>query len=285
LSFLGRGKSARGRANATVGPIADRRAVAEDRALAPSTAKTSSRGTATGGEPQGAGRHFVDFAQRGSLAGLARGVPVAVDLLAAATRLGGARRLAARLANVSGGVERAAAVEVERIVSGREFCPGEKRGCGVGKTKRGKGTKWMVVVDGGGVPLGVRLYAASPAEVRLAEETLASIRIGRRHRGGRPRQKPLRVIADKGYDSDALRERLRRRGITLIVPHRSNRRRTPPQDGRVLRRYKKRWIVERSIAWLGNFRRLVVRYDRSLTIYQAFVHIACFIIVLRRVLK
>ena len=101
----------------------------------------------------------------------------------------------------------------------------------------------------------------------------------------RPRQKPARVIADKGYDSDALRERRRRRGITLIAPHRSNRNRTAPQDGRVLRRYKKRWIVERSIAWLGNFRRLVVRYDRSLTIYQAFVHIACFIIVLRRVLK
>ena len=143
----------------------------------------------------------------------------------------------------------------------------------------------MVVVDGRGVPLGVRLYSASPSEVRLAEETLATIRVGRRHRPGRPRQKPARVIADKGYDSDALRERLRRRGIVLIAPHRSNRHRTPPQDGRVLRRYKKRWIVERSIAWLGNFRRLVVRYDRSLTIYQAFVHIACLMIVLRRVLK
>ena len=111
------------------------------------------------------------------------------------------------------------------------------------------------------------------------------IRVGRRHRGGRPRQKPARVIADKGYDSDALRARLRRRGIALIAPHRSNRHRTPPQDGRVLRRYRRRWTVERTNAWLGNFRRLVVRYDRSLTIYQAFVHIACLIIVLRRVLK
>ena len=62
----------------------------------------------------------------------------------------------------------------------------------------------------------------------------------------------------------------------------------PPQatqDGRALRRYRRRWIVERTIAWLGNYRRLVVRYDRSLTIYQAFFHIACFMIVLRRVLK
>ena len=52
-------------------------------------------------------------------------------------------------------------------------------------------------------------------------------------------------------------------------------------DGRILRRYKRRWIVERTFAWLGNFRRLVVRSDRSLTIYQAFFHIACFLIVLR----
>ncbi len=74
----------------------------------------------------------------------------------------------------------------------------------------------------------------------------------------------MRVIADKAYDSDPLRERLARRGIELIAPHRS---------------------VERTNAWLGNFRRLVVRYDRSLTIYRAFFHIACFMIVLRRVVQ
>jgi transposase len=56
----------------------------------------------------------------------------------------------------------------------------------------------------------------------------------------------------------------------LIAPHRSNRHRTAPQDRRVLWRYRRRWIVERSIAWLDNFRRLAVRYDRSLTVYQAF---------------
>jgi transposase len=259
--------------------------VAEDRALAPATAETSSWGKTPGGEPQGAGRHLVDSAQRGSLARLAERVSVARDVLAAAAQVGRAGRLGAGVENVPGRVERAAPAKVERVIPGREFCSRQKRGAAVGKTKRGKGTKWMVVVDGRGVPLGVRLYSASPSEVRLAEETLATIRVGRRHGSGRPRQKPARVIADKGYDSDALRERLRRRGMVLIAPHRSNRHRTPPQDGRVLRRYKKRWIVERSIAWLGNFRRLVVRYDRSLTIYQAFVHIACLMIVLRRVLK
>ena len=78
--------------------------------------------------------------------------------------------------------------------------------------------------------------------------TLASIRVGRRHRPGRPRQKPARVIADRGYDSNPLRKQLARRGIELIVPHRRNRRKPPPQDGRALRRYKRRWTVERTIA-------------------------------------
>ena len=107
--------------------------------------------------------------------------------------------------------------------------------------------------------------------MKLVEATLETIRVGRRHRGGRPRQKPLRLIADRGYDSAPLRKQLAARGIELIVPHRQNRRRPPTQDGRALRRYKRRWTVERTFAWLGNFRRLVVRYDRSVTIYQAFL--------------
>ena len=117
------------------------------------------------------------------------------------------------------------------------------------------------------------------------QDLLATIRVGRRQHAGRPRQKPLRVIADKAYDSDPLRERLRQRGIELICPHKKNRVRPATQNGRALRRYRRRWIVERTNAWFGNFRRLVVRYDRSLTIYGAFFHIACFMIVLRRVVQ
>ena len=236
-------------------------------------------------EPPCAGRDSVDSAERGSLAGHAGELPASFDVLAATARLGGAGRLVENLANVSERVKPAPAIEVERIVLGRQFCSGEKRGCGVGKTKRGKGTKWMVVVDGRGLPLGNYLHSASPAEVRLAETTLAAIRVARRHHAGRPRQKPLRVIADKAYDSDPLRKRLQRRGIELICPHKKNRVRPATQDGRSLRRYRRRWIVERTNAWLGNFRRLVVRYDRSLTIYGAFFHIACFMIVLRRVVQ
>ncbi|HEV2520737.1 MAG TPA: IS5 family transposase [Candidatus Acidoferrales bacterium] len=227
----------------------------------------------------------MDSPPRGSLAGPAGEVSTSFYVLAAAAGLGRAGRVVEHLAHVPERIERTPAVEVERIVSGREFCSGEKRGYGVGETKRGKGTKWMVVVDGAGVPLGDHLHSASPAEVRLAETTLAAIRVGRRHRAGRPRQKPVRVIADKAYDSDPLRRRLQQRGIELICPHKKNRVRPATQEGRALRRYRRRWIVERTIGWLGNYRRLVVRYDRSLRIYRAFFHIACFMIVLRRVVQ
>ena len=275
----------RKRADGAVRSVADRSAGEENRALAPQATQTTQRWSSVDREPPRAGRDSLDSAERGSLAGSAGEIPTSFDVLAATARLGGAGRLVEHLANVSERVKRAPAIEMERSVSGWQFRSGEKRGCGVGKTKRGKGTKWMVVVDGRGLPLGNYLHSASPAEVKLAETTLATIRVGRSHHAGRPRQKPMRVIADKAYDSDPLRERLRQRGIELICPHKRNRVRPATQDGRVLRRYKRRWIVERTNAWLGNFRRLVVRYDRSLTIYGAFFHIACFMIVLRRVVQ
>jgi hypothetical protein len=57
------------------------------------------------------------------------------------------------------------------------------------------------------------------------------------------------------------------------------------QDGRCLRRYRRRWIVERTIGWLGNFRRLTVRYDRLMATYGGLFHLACALLVLRRVVK
>ncbi len=280
-----RGQQRHRRADGAIRSVADRSAVEENRALAPQATEAPQGRPSVDRKPPGTGRDSVDSPEWGSLAGLAGEISAPLDVLAAVAGLGGAGRLAEHLAGVSERIERAPATEVERVVPGRQFRPGEKGGAGVGKTKRGKGTKWMVVVDGKGVPLGDHLHSASPAEVRLAETTLASIRVGWRHRAGRPRQKPVRVIADKAYDSDALRERLRRRGIELICPHRKGRIRPATQDGRKLRRYRRRWIIERTIGWLGNFRRLVVRYDRSLRIYRAFFHIACFMIVLRRVVQ
>ncbi len=170
----------------------------------------------------------------------------------------------------------------DEAFSGRQLRSGQKGGDAVGKTKRGKGTKWMVLGDGEGVPLGVRLESASPAEVTLADATLKEVRVPRPK--GRPRQKPKRVIADRGYDSDPLRERWKRRGIELIAPYRKNNKERRYEDGRKLRRYKRRWIIERTNAWLGQFRRLLVRHEHLLSTYRAFFYLACLWITLRKCL-
>jgi transposase len=129
----------------------------------------------------------------------------------------------------------------------------------------------MVVADGKGVPLAARADSASWAEVNLLERTLEQSH-------GTPR----RVIADRAYDSDPLRERLMAQGVELICPYRRNNTRRTYEDGRKLRRFKKRWIVERTIAWLGNYRRVLIRWENKLSHYLAFVHVACLMITLRR---
>lgn len=75
--------------------------------------------------------------------------------------------------------------------------------------------------------------------------------------------------------------RLARRDIELIAPNRANRR-IPTQDGRQLRRYCRRWKIERLFAWLQNFRRLVTRYARHAENFLAFVQLGCIIILFRQ---
>ena len=93
---------------------------------------------------------------------------------------------------------------------------------------------------------------------------------------------PNRLIYDRAADSDPLRARLAERGVELICPHRRGRKRPATQDGRPLRRYRKRWIVERTIGWLKAFRRLVTRYEFYAFLFHSFAKLACLMIVLRR---
>ena len=151
--------------------------------------------------------------------------------------------------------------------------PGEKGGSCVGKTKRGKGTKLLVLIDGNGTPLAAEIASASPNEVTLIEPLLEKRVL---------QSKPRRLIYDKAADSDPLRARLAKRGIELICPHRKSRKRPKTQDGRALRRYKRRWKVERSIAWLQSFRRVVVRYEHHAELFHGFVQLACLYTILQR---
>ena len=128
----------------------------------------------------------------------------------------------------------------------------------------------MAIADSHGLPVAVRVTSASPNESTLVEDTLAERHIA---------QLPRRLIGDKAYDSDALDQRLRNQhGIEMIAPNRRRRRRT--QDGRPLRRYLRRWKIERLFAWLKNFRRLTSRWERYATNFLGMVQLGCALILL-----
>lgn len=126
----------------------------------------------------------------------------------------------------------------------------------------------MAIVEKHGLPISVHVHSASPHEVTLVEATLAE---------RFTKELPQHLIGDKAYDSDALDSALARLGVEMISPHRAERR-YPTQDGRPLRRYKKRWRVERFNAWLLNFRRVLVRWENKLINYRGFVLLACAVI-------
>ena len=91
---------------------------------------------------------------------------------------------------------------------------------------------------------------------------------------------PQNLIGDNAYDSDNLDTRLRNYGIELISPHRSNRK-NRTQGRRRLRRYRRRWKIERRFAWLQNFRRLVVRYERYAENFLGMLYLSCCVILMR----
>ena len=134
----------------------------------------------------------------------------------------------------------------------------------MGPTKRGKGTKVMAIAAENSLPLAVSVQSASPHESQLVEEVLA---------GSFLDELPARLIGDRAYDSDPLDKKLKETyDIDLIAAHREGRKRKT-QDGRPLRRSKKRWRVERFFAWLQWFRRLVVRYEYHIENFLGMVHL------------
>lgn len=126
----------------------------------------------------------------------------------------------------------------------------------------------MLMIDGKGTPLSLDIAGANQAEVNLIEPLVEKRTL---------EQKPKRLMYDRAADSDPLRERLATQEIELICHHRSNRKKPPTQDGRAARRLKRRYRIERSISWLFNNRRLVVRYEHYDHLFLGFAMLACVI--------
>jgi transposase len=129
----------------------------------------------------------------------------------------------------------------------------------------------MAVADRSGLPVAVCIESASPHEVKLVESTLVEMVVP---------EAPQNLIGDAAYDSDKLDAKLKPYGIEVISPQRSNRK-NKTQDGRRLRRCRRRWKIERLFAWLQNFRRLVVRYERYAENFLGMLHLGCCLILLR----
>ncbi len=141
----------------------------------------------------------------------------------------------------------------------------------------------MLVAEGNGLPIGFCLASANRHEVKLAVPTLQTVRVPRRDRG-RPKQRPEELVADKAYDSKSFRRWLRSKGIKPTIPSYERRVRKRPKRGRPVKAgpvYQERWKVERTFAWLGNFRRLLVRYEHHLCTFRAFFLVSFILLSLR----
>ena len=254
----------------------ERRAMGDSGASDPETSAPRgwSRASADAFRPRCSEWHPLGATHRGSLGRLAGSLSFGLYLLPPLLTLGEGGRAEEAIGGGGSRPGRTRRHRSLRVLHRRHLHGGEKRGLKVGKTKRGKGTKLMVIADASGLPLAVHTASASPHEVTLVEATLAeTFTVGR----------PGRLIGDRAYDSDPLDQKLAAQGIELIAPHRGNRTRPATQDGRPLRRYRRRWKIERLFAWLNKYKRVITRWDRCHERFTAFVHLAFSMILLRRV--
>ena len=215
----------------------------------------------------------MDIALGGPLARFADTFPPIPDLPPTIPGMGIGRPAQADTGGACGGPTKSWQARPLRMFHRRDLRGREKGGAAVGKTKRGKGTKLMAVADRAGLPIAIYTASASPHEVTLVQDTVEE---------RFTEDAPERLIGDRAYDSDKLDAQLAEESIELISPHRRNRIKPATQDGRALRRYRRRWKVERLFAWLHNFRRVVVRYEYHVENFLGFVHLGCMLILLRR---
>jgi len=133
----------------------------------------------------------------------------------------------------------------------------------------------MALADSRGLPLSIVIADGSKHDITLTDRTLDAAFVD---------DLPPKLIADKAWDSGKLQIRLEEeRNIELISPRRGGKRASKrKQDGRALRRYRKRWLVERLFAWLKQFRRVSTRWERKSENYLGFVQLGCAVILLRQ---
>jgi transposase len=179
------------------------------------------------------------------------------------------RRVVSRLAEVLG-----VGAGGEAFIDG-SYVPARRAGEHVGRCRAGRATKIMALADSHGMPMSVAIAPGNRHDVVLTDLTLDASFVD---------ALPEKLIGDKAWDSAKLQDVLAsERGIELIAPKRGgarpSRRR---QDGRALRRLRRRWKVERLFAWLKGFRRLATRWEHKSDNYLGLLYLGCIVILLRQ---
>jgi transposase len=231
--------------------------------------------------PRRADRHPVR-AQDGAAVGVpARrdGLRLGHELLAQAARLASGGRVGRLAPGAAGAAGGRGATGLEPGRAGQRLGAGERGGeaTGPNPTDRGKpGPKRHLVVDARGTPLGVVLTGANRHDSRMLAPALDAIPPVRSGRRGRPRRRPAKLHADKAYDHRRCRRECRARGVVPRIARRG------VESGQRLGR--RRWVVERTLAWLAQFRRLTIRYERRRAdLHLALTTLGCALVCLNQV--
>lgn len=140
----------------------------------------------------------------------------------------------------------------------------------------------MVYVDGNGIPLTTLVESAQLSEYNLTIPTLSQTNVPIRPL--HPKKRAKVVVADKGFDAKWLRSGIKQLGISPKIPKRRKKgqEEEPTYNQTIAEYYRRRWIVERTISWFGAYRRLLIRWEKDDSVYEAFLTIACSLICLRR---
>ncbi len=250
------------------------RALGTHRTLSTVAETPTKGGSQTDRPPPNVDRHPVRTQDRHPLGGLAAGdgLWVRYDLLASTARMARSRRLAGRPPPVAQSIARG---RQDRLVTGggrQRFGPRGFWGAQTGPNptdRRKNGSKHHIITDANGVPLAAILTGANRHDVTQLLPLVHAIPpiSGQR---GRPRRRPDRVQGDRAYHSNPHRDALVQLGIEPVLARRG------VAHGSGLGIY--RWVVERTLSWLHQFRRLRVRYERRADIHEAFMTLCCVII-------
>ncbi len=150
----------------------------------------------------------------------------------------------------------------------------------------GLATKIHMLCDANGVPLRFLLSGGQASEISYAQPLLDGVSIPSAQRG-RPRKRCKWLLADKGYDAEALRQYCDRCRVQPVIPMRSMKRKPKPGLSKLFDRpkYRQRNVIERMFGWLKENRRLVTRFDKLAKSYASMVSLACAMRCLRRLIS